>query len=73
MDHPVLRLARVKQRVLALQALAVEGDDHLVVAKLVAVVGAHVPDLHAAGAVAAGGDLALEVDVAERVVLDVDR
>ena len=70
-DHPVLPL-RLKQRVLPPYALAVEGDDHLVVAELVAVVGARVPDLHLAGAVAAGGDLTREVDVAERMVLDVD-
>ena len=71
-DHPVLAL-RLEQHVLALHAVAVEGDDHLVVAELVAVVGAFVPDPHAAGAVVSGGDLAREVDVAQRVVLDVHR
>ena len=69
-DQPVLA-ARGEQRVAALQPLAVERRDHLVVAELLGLVGAAVPDLHRPGAVLALGDLALEVEVLERVVLGV--
>jgi hypothetical protein len=73
-DHPVLLvLARAEEDVLAGEPLAVEGDDHLVVAELLALVGAGVPDLHRARAVLALRDVPLEVDVLERVVLGVDR
>ena len=71
-DHPVLALG-LKQRVAALGALAVEGDDHLVVAELLGLVGAAVPDLHRARPVAALRDLAVEVEVLERVVLGAHR
>ena len=72
MDHPVVP-ARAEQDVAAVQALAVEGDHHLLVAELVRLVGPAVPDLHHAGAVLARRDLAREVDVLDRVVLGVDR
>jgi hypothetical protein len=71
-DHPVVP-ARAEQDVAAVQALAVEGDHHLVLAELVRLVGPGVPDLHDAGAVVAHRDLAREVDVLDRVVLGVDR
>ena len=48
-----------------------EGRDHLVVAELLRLVGAAVPDEHRAGAVLALRDLALELEVLERVVLGV--
>ena len=70
-DHPVLALG-LEEDVLARQPLAVEGDHHLVLAELVRLVGALVPDLHLPGAVLALRDLPREVDVLERVVLDVD-
>ncbi len=69
-DHPVFAL-RLEEHVLALQALAVEHRDHLVVAPLLGLVRALVPDLHRPGAVLALGNLTGEVDVLERVVLDV--
>jgi hypothetical protein len=67
-DHPV-RLARAEQRVAAGHALAVEGGDHLVLAELLGLVGAAVPDGHRPGAVLALRDLAVELEVLERVVL----
>jgi hypothetical protein len=70
MDHPVVP-AGAEQCVLALHPLAVERDDDLVLLELVAVVGPAVPDDHLAGPVVALGDLSLEVDVVERMVLDV--
>ena len=70
-DHPVVA-AGPEQDVAAVQALAVEGDHHLLVAELVRLVGPAVPDLHRAGAVLAGRDVARELDVLERVVLGVD-
>jgi hypothetical protein len=70
-DHPVVA-AGAKEDVASFEALAVEGDHDLVVAELVGLVDAVVPDLHHPGAVGAGGYLAREVDVLERVVLDVD-
>ena len=72
MDHPVLLRAGLEQRVLPVQPVAVEGDDHLLRLPLLHVVGAGVPQLHGARAVALR-DHALEVDVVERVVLDVHR
>ena len=71
-DHPVLAVG-LKEHVAALQALAVEDDHHLPVRPLLDVVGAFVPDQDLARAVVALGDLAMKVDVVERVVLDVDR
>ena len=71
-DHPVLA-ARSGTARSGPEPLAVEGDDHLVVAELLGLVGAGVPDLHRAGAVLALRDVAREVEVLERVVLDVDR
>jgi hypothetical protein len=74
MDHPVaLVTAGAEQRIAALKPLSVEDDDHLVGAPLLADVGAAVPDPDLAGAVVACRDLALEVDVLERMVLNVDR
>ncbi len=74
MDHPVaLVAAGAEQRIAALQPLSVEDDDHLVGPPLLADVGAAVPDPDLAGTVVACRDLALEVDVLERVVLHVDR
>ena len=49
-----------------------EDDHHLVLLPLHRLVGAVVPDQHLAATVLAFGDLALEVDVVEGVVLDVD-
>ena len=71
MDHPVLA-AGLEQGVAAPEPLAAEGADHLVVAKLLRLVGAAVPDLHVAGAVLSRRYVPLEVQVLERVVLDVD-
>src|SRR5690348_874619 len=69
-DHPVLA-AGLKEHIPALQPLAVELDHDLAVAPLDRVVGAGVPDHHLAAAVLAFGDLARELEVFERVVLDV--
>src|SRR3954452_8714255 len=71
-DHPVVA-ARLEQRVSALHPLAVKGRDHLVVAELLGLKGAAVPDRHRAGAVVALRDLAVELEVLERVVLGVHR
>ena len=71
-DHPVLA-AGAEQDVAALEPLAVEGDHHLVVAELVQLVGPAVPDAHRPGAVVALRDLALELEVLERVVLRAHR
>ena len=71
-DHPVLAVGP-EQHVTALDALAVQDDHHLAVGPLLGFVGAVVPDRDLAGAVVAGRDLAREVDVAERMVLHVDR
>ena len=72
MDHPVLAVG-LKERVLPLHALAGEGGDHLVVAELLGLVAAPVPDLHGSRSVLALGDLALELEVLERVVLGAHR
>ena len=73
-DHPVLGVvARAEERVPAVHAPAVERDDRLVVPPLVALVGPRVPDLHGPGAVLTLRDVALEVDVLDRVILGVDR
>ena len=71
-DHPVPAVG-AEQHVAALHALAGEGDHHLVLAPLVQLVGAAVPDLHRPCAVLALRDLAVEVEVLERVVLGADR
>ena len=73
-DHPVLRLVVLvdrEQRVAPLHALAVQADLDLARLPLEHLVGAAVPDAHRAGAVLALGDLALELEVLERVVLGV--
>ena len=71
-DHPVLA-AGLEQDVLAAHALAVERDHDLLVTPLVDLEGAAVEDLHRPGAVVALRDLAVEVQVLERVVLGLDR
>ena len=71
-DHPVGAVG-AEQDVAAADALAVEGDHHLVLAPLVGLVGPAVPDLHRARAVLALRDVAVEVEVLERVVLGADR
>src|SRR6478736_8528666 len=75
-DQPVLRIAvqlRRHERPHAFQPLAVQADGQPPVLLLLdELVGAPVPDLHGAGPVLAGRDLALETGVAERVILDVD-
>ena len=68
MDHPVVALG-VEQGVAATDALAVEDGDHLIVAELLRLVAAAVPDHHGARPVLALGDLTLELQVLERVVL----
>ena len=76
-DQPVALLAaqvRGHERPLPVQLLAVQ--DHgqrAVVALALQLVGAAIPHLDRAAAVLAGRDVALEVGVVERVVLDVHR
>ena len=70
-DHPVVAV-RLEERVLALHLLTVEDRDDLVLAELLGLEGPAVPDPHLAGAVLALGDVALELEVLERVVLGVD-
>ena len=65
--------ARPEQDVPAAHALAVERDHHLVLAELVRLVGPAVPDRHRPGAVLAGRDLAVELEVLERMVLRAHR
>ena len=72
MDQPVL-VARAEERVAAAHALAVEGRDHLAVAELLGIEGASVPDTHRARAVLALRDVALELEVLERMVLGPNR
>ena len=72
MDHPVLA-AGLKENVAALQSLPVKGDHHLAIRPLDGLVGSFVPDQHLAPAVLALRYLAGELEVFERVVLDVDR
>ncbi len=72
-DHPVALIAGAEERVAPAQALAVEDRDHLVVFELLGVVEPAVPDQYPARAVASLWDLAFEVEVLERVILDVDR
>jgi gas vesicle protein len=68
-DHPVGLAPGAEQRVAAADALAVERDDDLAVAPGVALVRAGVPDRHRPRAVVALRDLAVELEVLERVVL----
>ena len=70
MDHPVAPV-RLEQRVAALGALAVQHDHQLAVLDLLRPVGAGVPDRHHSRPVAAVGNVALEGEVLERVVLGV--
>ena len=56
----------------ALKALAAKVDHDLTIAPLDGLVGAFVPDLDLACTVLARGDLARELEVFERMVLDVD-
>ena len=75
-DHPVLAgpaLVEREERVGAVDALAVQHHLDLVVVPLEDVVGAAVPDRHRPGAVLALGDLAVEVEVLQRVVLGAHR
>src|SRR5918996_3334993 len=71
-DQPVLA-ARVEERVAAVQPLSMERGDHLVLAELLRLEGTAVPDAHRPGAVLALRDIALELEVLERVVLGADR
>jgi len=68
-DQPVLLTPRLEERVPALNALPVEGDDHLVRLPFVELVRARVPDPHLAGAVLSLRDVALELQVLDRMVL----
>ena len=71
MDHPVLAIG-LEEHVATLDPLAVQDDHHLPVRPLLRLVRAAVPDLHRASAVLPLRDLAGEVDVVERVILDVN-
>ncbi len=74
MDHPVVALAADREQpVAAVEPLAVEADLDLALLPLVQFVGAAIPDPHRPGAVLPLGDVALEVEVFERVVLGVNR
>src|SRR5712691_4184301 len=70
-DHPVLAV-RLEQHIAAQHSFSVQRDHYLAVRPLVGLVRAAVPDLHRATAVLALWDLTREVDVVQRVVLDVD-
>ena len=78
-DHPVLAgrlalaLVQREEPVAAAEALAVERHLDLGVVELVRLVDAAVPDPHRAGAVAPLRDVALPLEVLERVILGVDR
>ncbi len=71
-DHPVVAVG-LEQRVPTSGTFAVQRDDDLVVAHLVRVVGAAVPDAHRPAAVFASGDVALELEVLEGMILGVHR
>src|SRR6202171_1830456 len=71
-DHPVLAVGP-KQDVSTLELFAVEDDHDFAVGPVLDVVSAAVPDQNLARAVVAGRDVAMKVDVVERVVLHVDR
>src|SRR3954447_11378602 len=71
-DHPVLRalpLVEREERVAAADALALQRDLHLARLPLELLVRAAVPDPHRPRAVVALRDLAVELEVVERVVL----
>ncbi len=68
MDHPVAVLGP-EQRVAPAEPLAGERELNLVVGPFVLFERASVPDLHRARAVFAGRNLALEVEILERVIL----
>src|SRR5712664_135482 len=70
-DHPVLAVGP-EQNVAALQLFSVEDDHDLAVGKFLGLVGSVVPDQDLARAVVARGNVAVKVDVVERMVLDVD-
>jgi len=70
-DHPVLAIGP-EEHVAALHPLAVEDDHDLAVRPLLGLVRPVVPDRDVTRAVVAGRDVAPEVDVVERVVLDVN-
>src|SRR4051812_26159108 len=72
MDHPVL-VTDLEQRVHAVQTLPMEPDLNLVVGELLALVGSAVPDPHRARAVFTLRDVAMEVQILERMVLGPDR
>ena len=72
MDHPIA-LVGLEERVSTAHAFAEERRDDLVVAQLMELVLAAVPDPHRARAVVAVGDVALEVEVLERMVFGVHR
>ena len=62
-----------EQHVAALEPPAVKGDHHLGLAPLVQLVRPPVPDAHRSGAVGALGNHALEVEVLDRMVADMER
>ena len=70
-DHPVVAVG-LEDRVPALHPLPGEGGDHLVVAELLGLVRAPVPDLDRPRSVLALRDLALEPEVLERMILGAD-
>src|SRR5216683_4614925 len=70
-DHPVLAIG-LEEHVPALHSPSMQHDHHLAIRPLLGLVRAAVPDLHGATAVLALWDLTREVDVVQRVVLDVD-
>jgi hypothetical protein len=72
MDHPVVAIG-LEQRVATLHALAVQHHDDLIGAELLGGVGAAIPDRHRARAVLTLRDVALELEVLERVILGVHR
>src|SRR5216684_4719006 len=70
-DHPILAIG-LEEHVPALHSLSVQRDHDLAIRPLLGLVRTAVPDLHGATAVLALWDLTREVDVVQRVVLDVD-
>jgi hypothetical protein len=71
MDHPIVPPG-LKQGVAALDALAVEAGDDLLLLDLLRLIGALVPDGHLPRPVLALRDRSVEVQVLDRVVLGVD-
>ena len=72
LEHDPLLIFCVDQNIWALEAFAFEGEDQFLLVAFFQVVCALIPDLDCAGAVLAFGDYALEVDVAYRVILDLN-